>query len=418
MATRRRPLAPLGLLALAASAPGALAERTPAVPRAALLPTEGRAALPRSFPHEPPSARRCGCARPRLLRDGKEAVLDEGRGLAAWLAAEGRARFTTFERAPDGSLRSTAPPVAEEAFELSAFEGAGPGRARLVRLYATGPERAPFFVGVLQPPAKTPIDVVEARIELTAARAASPPPGMPAHLVALHLGPLEEHRSPGCGGYLTHRAAFAPVEGTSDPAGFLVTVRPAAGLARTALVDVRHARTFGFGRVEPCDHGAPFVLGEAAELSVRTVSRDFALGPAWRWSLAGEAGGPPPPALQIPEHAAPERVDDPFVPGYRTPIERLLSDDTDHAALGVMVLLVSAAVALASVFWGARRRRRRQIVEVTCPACQRPLSLDLADPATDGLFCPTCGGSSVFVTFEADGTPRCRVLRLGEPASG
>ena len=373
----------------------------------------GAAPAPAGKPTKPPSESTCGCARPRLLRDGKEVALGEATALAAWLEGGGRSRLETFERTDEpGGMRTIAPPVAEVAFDLSPYEGVTESRARLVKLYATAPDPAPFFVGVLRPPSKTAGDVVRARIDLTAPRTEPPEPGAPALLSALHLGPLEERDSPGCGPYTSHRLAFGAPDGGAEPAAFLVTVRPEEGPPRTALVDVRHARTFGLGRVPVCDHGVPLEVGEAGELVVRTVSRGFALGPQWRFHLTGAADGAQPAVLEMPEQADPGSVENPFDPAYRTPLERLLSDDTDHAALGAMVFVLVGAAAFASVFWGGRRRRKRQLVEVKCPSCDKPLALDLGDPDTDGMFCPACGKASVFVTFEPDGTPRARVLKL------
>jgi hypothetical protein len=228
----------------------------------------------------------------------------------------------------------------------------------------------------------------------------------------MHLGPLEVRETPSCGTYHTRRLALAVADPRDEPAALWVQFRPNQGAPRTALVDIRHARTFGLGRVDACAHGLPLSPDEAGEVEIHTVSREFVRGPVWRFRVDPATETQPLVPVEMPTEADLSQLENPFAPGYRTQIERVLSDDIDNAVLGAMVLLVVAASVAAWLFWAGRRRRKRHVAEIPCPSCEHLLSLDLGAPETDGMFCPACGKSSVFVTLEPDGTPRARVMKL------
>src|SRR5690606_29970359 len=139
------------------------------------------------------------------------------------------------------------------------------------------------------------------------------------------------------------------------------------------LVDERHARIFGLGRVDACEHGMPLDDGPG-EISVRAVGEGFGVGPAWRWSLPADPALMPQP-LSLPEGKALDLEDNPFLKEPRDPLADLLDDDLDHAALGLMAFVVIGAVASAQLFYRGRRKRKPHVVDTTCPACKAKLSI-------------------------------------------
>jgi hypothetical protein len=165
----------------------------------------------------------------------------------------------------------------------------------------------------------------------------------------------------------------------------------------------------------------PFEQGEAGpkpgEVSVQTVSARFAIGAPWRWRLPGAAGEMPTP-VELPPGVDLDLDDNPFLEAPKDPVEGLLSDEKDHVAFGAMAFVMIGAGVFARILYAGRRRRGRHLVDLGCPVCDAALSVDLEDPETDGMFCPKCGRSSIFVSFEADGTPKATVFELSSDEAG
>jgi hypothetical protein len=385
-----------------------------AEPAAGVEAEDAVAAAKRSAKQRKKKKQLCGCASPRLLRKGKEISLDGTRSLSAWVRTDGSAHVEYFQRdAESGEMTGVVVPVVQQVFDVGAFGDPVPSTASLVRVFPTEPFPEPFWIGVLKPPSRLPADVV--LVEATAPPQ-SPPPGegTAPETDELWVGPLQVREKAGCGELRTHRVQWkAPEDATTDPAGFLVEYTPTGGASTVSLVDVRHARIFGLGRVETCEQGVPFQADTDGEIVVRPVSAAFAVGDGWRWRVGLGTGEMPTP-LGAPGGRDLDADDNPFLEPAIDPVEGLLSDEKDHVAFGAMAFVVLGAAALARVFWAGRRRRGRHIETLACPVCEEELTLDLDDPESDGAFCPKCGKSSVFVRFEADGTPLASVFALDE----
>jgi len=356
----------------------------------------------------------CGCAMPRLLRyKEKEVTFDAEHGMTAWVRNDGSALLESFRLEEDGSLTPVPSPLKQEPFVVPSNGGDVLRSAyELVRTHAVEPGD-PFYLGVLVPPRRRPGDVVK----VTPVGGGAPPRGAAARLDELWVGPLDQRDSDRCGAFDSHRLLTTPREGTPAPAGYIVTYTPQGERPRTTLIDERHARIFGIGRVGPCEHGMPFDVDEQgevpAQLELRTVSATFAVGPPWRWRLSQIAGELPTP-LATPEGTSLDTSDSPFLIPARDPVEGIMSDEKDRLAFGIMAFVVLGAAALARMLYAARRRRGRYTEVLACPSCESEMTVDLEDPETDGMFCPKCGKSSVFVSFEADGAPKAHVVKLSE----
>lgn len=349
---------------------------------------------------------RCGCASPRLLRRGSEVTLGDGRALTAWLRDDGEASLTTFTQpVPGGPSTSVSAPLAELPFVVEGRGALVQTPARLLRVYASGPSE-PFYLGVEIPPRKVPGDVVLATVD---GAGGAPEPGPPPDVDQLWVGALTERETANCGRVVSRRVLTEAEEGAEPIAAFLVEYTPLGGETRTALVDERHARIFGLGRVEPCEHGVPLDEGPG-EITVRAVGERFGVGPAWTFTLPEEPSDMPT-ALVIPSGKELREGTNPFLVGHRDPLDELFHD-VDHAAVGFMAFVVVGAGMLAQFVYRARRKPKPFLVEIACPACEAELSLDLNAPETDGLFCPKCGRSAVYVAFGADGAPKATVVRL------
>jgi hypothetical protein len=345
----------------------------------------------------------CGCARPRLLRVGKEVILDEQRGVGAWVR-DGKVELGAFERIKEGTkfrTQSVPVPLGIERFDLSKYGEPVASKHHLVRAFASGEYDGGFLLGLLRTKNQLPADVVRARVEGTFAHTPSEAP----EVERLWLSPFTHRVHPSCGPSDTHRLFFEVPEEGADLAGFVV-----ASEGRAALVDERHARGFGIGRVEPCDQGLELKAGVARVIEVYPIGWDLAVGEPFRFRVTADPGMHPVLA------SAPDGADDdvelnPFLNPPPDPMEDILSDDKDTVALGAMLFVMFGAIAIAGVIWrGWRRRRLEEVVE--CPVCEAEITLNLMDPSADGMFCPNCKKSSVFVTFEPDGTPRARVYKL------
>jgi hypothetical protein len=220
--------------------------------------------------------------------------------------------------------------------------------------------------------------------------------------------------SDACGTYQTLPVVYGAASKESEPAAFWVEHIEPNGTSQVALVDARHLKIFGVGKVPACDEGLRLDANARGSISLRALSRDLVLGPLWQWQLSADAQNPVPSISATPSHAALDAVENPFVAGYRTPLERLLSDDTDHAALGLMVFLITASVAAAFLIWRLWRHAKPNWVNVLCPACGEEIRLDAAKKEVDGTFCPHCGGSSVFISFGADGRAKAAAFRRSD----
>ena len=358
---------------------------------------------------EPLRAPNCACAGSRLLRHGKTVSSSNERGITAWLDTARDARLVPMMRSDTGDWTSI-----EIPWRISDYEGPSAypqGRKRLVHAQSTPAQRTDFFVTLWEKGKRRPSDVVLAQADAgTLGNGASNRPA-DRQILAMHLGPVTSRSSAACGTYRTLPVTYGAISKQSEPVAFWVEYRESSGAARVELIDARHLRIFGLGRVPACGEGMSLDEGAGGTLVVRAVSRDLVLGPVWSWNLTAEEPNPVPTLVQTPAHADLGAVENPFAAGYRTPMERLLSDDTDHAALGLMVFLITAAIAAAFLIWRLWRHAKPNWVTVTCPACAEEIRLDAAKKAVDGTFCPHCGGSSVFISFSADGQAKAAAFR-------
>lgn len=353
----------------------------------------------------------CACPGSRLLRAGKVVPLGPNNGIAAWLNGSKDARLTPMERTAAGDWTPLELPWEQTLYETP--RAALPNRKQLVFARSPAPGTTPFFVTLWEKGHQRPSDVV--RVEPT-------PPDEPdnedkvpktsALLAAIHLGPPASRESAGCGAYQTLPVVYAERVNEAEPAAFWVEHRPRSGELHTALIDARHVKIFGLGRVPACEEGLAFDPALAGSLSMRALSHQLELGPTWEWELGPSDGEHVPTPLTIPAHADLSAVENPYVAGYRTPLERLLSDDTDHAALGLMLFCMAGAAVAAFLVWRVWRHAQPNWVNVTCPACAAELRLDAAKKGVDGTFCPHCGGSSVFISFSADGRAKAAAFRV------
>jgi len=350
---------------------------------------------------------RCLCSTERLVRGAKEissenplaVVLDDGDGSSV-LAFD--ADF--FVR---GSSNLDAAPARIELVPF-ALPGLTPTKRRLSRVVATSDSGDPFFVGLVRAGENVPKDVVRVAPSDRAHAGGDDAALAPAGLSTLFVGPDETRAPRGCGASRTRALAFASTPGGAPLAGFVVDVLRADGTRQRSFVDERHARSFGVGRVEACDHGAP-LDDDARRLTFTPVGADLALGDPWTFDLAERV-----PTLVLGPASREVDVENPFTRALPGQGERF-DDESDKAALGTMLGLVGAAGVLASMLWPALRRRRA-VVQVACPACDAGLTLDLSDPHVDGGFCPRCGGASIFVSHRADGAPEARLFVLEKRA--
>jgi len=237
------------------------------------------------------------------------------------------------------------------------------------------------------------------------------PEQAPPRLEQLWLDTMETVERPACGStFTTSRVAWKAIEKSPAVVGFVADWAGDDGSRATAIVDARHAQTFGLGRVERCEHGLPIPAGTAGTLKVAPISASLGRGPSWQFQVAAEESVKVPQAIGRPD-GAPALASNPFTDGSLQGRPEA-GDEADKVALGAMLGVVGMAATLAGLLWPALRRRRKRIEKITCPACKAETELDLLDPATDGMFCPSCGQSSVYVSLEADGVPRATVLLL------
>jgi len=141
-------------------------------------------------------------------------------------------------------------------------------------------------------------------------------------------------------------------------------------------------------------------------VEIRPVSESFGVGPGFILELP-DAGLPltrSRPPLSGPSE------ENPFAEGLPGLEPATLGHEEDKVALASILGVLGGAAAFAAALWPILRRRKKYIETVACTACGAELELDLGDPKSDGTFCPACGKTSVFVTFEADGTPRAVVV--------
>jgi Zn ribbon nucleic-acid-binding protein len=359
-----------------------------------------------------PSPRKqpCGCAQPRLMRRGRSMPLGEGQVVTAWVnvSADKAARVHPFA-ADFFDRRASAPQDAEIPVMTTLFSDvvdATPSTHVLERVHLAGAYPEGFFLGMLRANDVVPKDVV--RVEVAGAPGAPEPVAPRAEQLWLDL--VESVERPACGpAFTTTRVAWQEAEGSGPVVGFVAEWVGEDGGRASAVVDARHARTFGLGRVEACDHGLPIPEGQAGTVRLSPVSSSFGRGPAWEFAVAKDGGVPG--VVRRPD-GVPPALDNPFTTGDFG--DRPGIDDTsDKTALGVMLGVVGLAATLGGLLWPALRRRRK-LATIVCPACKAEHELDLLDPATDGMFCPSCGKSSIYVALEADGEPRASVFVLGE----
>ncbi|MFZ9889574.1 MAG: hypothetical protein ACO3JL_18925, partial [Myxococcota bacterium] len=280
---------------------------------------------------------------------------------------------------------------------------------RLVRVeLATGASSEDFTLSMRDPALTSPIDAVRIVPPTASARPAT----APTTVSALWLGPRVTRSTAGCGSTETRRLEVELTTGSGPLAGYWIHYRPASGPPQWRLLDDRNVRFFGVGAVAPCEHGVPLLPGPG-ELQVTPVTPSFELLGTWRFQWGEDETVLP--LVTAPDGVTlPEADRNPFLAPPRDPLEELLDDDVDHAVVGLMVLLVAGAAGAAQLLYRARRRRSPHPAVVRCPACASELTLDLRAPETDGMFCPRCGGATVFVAFEPDGAPRAEVFRLPE----
>lgn len=403
----------------------------------------------------------CRCATPRLVGVNGQVVLDESAPISAWIDDSG-ARLDVFRGrdlsrglrpkievreeavedekgessdggAPTAPTAPIAAPLTDEeraigdSFRLTPFPvedygSAEAANARLMRVWSRESWSEPLMVGLLRKQDRVPRDVVG--VKATVGMSEPPPPGKAPEMIAAFLGPLESRDTAGCGKTVTHRLIANPAEGSEKIAGWLVKRTDAKGNARVALVDARQVAVFGVGRVQECGQGLTLSESEAMTLEVRPVSSSFGVGEPWVFQTPGpvpadekekasdddgEKKPPMPTLVKAPATHQPD-VSNPFVDGFQP---RRLSGSKDRVAFGSMAFVVGGAIVIAA-FWSSVRRRRRRRVEVHgCPACGEEMALDVADPETDGYFCPSCGQSSVTVLQTPNG-PRVRVYPLSE----
>ena len=354
----------------------------------------------------------CACPSSRLLRYGKTVSLHAERGITAWLDTAKEARLLPMQRSDDGVWTSIDLP-----WRVSDYQGPTdypPSRKRLVYVQKMSSEPADFYVTLWEKGKKRPSDVVLAQADVRAADADFSRDSNEKQLLALHMGPITARSSDSCGTYQTLPVVFGAESKQSEPAAFWVENVAPNGASRAALIDARHVKIFGVGRVPACAEGLFLDENTRGSISLRALSRELVLGPLWEWQLSEDEHNPLPAVLNTPPHAELDAVENPFVAGYRTPLERLLSDDTDHAALGLMVFLIIASIAAAFLIWQLWRHAKPNWVNVICPACEAEIRLDAAKKEVDGTFCPHCGGSSVFISFGADGRAKAAAFRRSE----
>ena len=349
--------------------------------------------------------RYCYCARPRLFRTTDEALLNRESALSAW-TEPGRTEFEAFRRTKDeqGARTASVPaPFETQVFDVAPFGEVVASRSRLSKAVATSYYDEPFLMGLMNAKRQQPIDLVRARIDVAPGEAYSGVPSEKPRLKALYLSDYKERNIPSCGESNTRRVHYVLDEKSPEIAGFLVQ----DDQGRAALLDERHVRSFGIGRVGPCEQGVE--IPQSGTYSLTPVGWDFSLGDKVTFDATKVGAFPTitsaPPSL--------ERSDDenPFVHPPNDPIVDILSDDRDTVALGAMLFVMFAAV-IGAGFLRQAIRNRKHMVDVECPACNESLSLNAKDPSTDGMFCPKCGESSMFVTFEPDGSPRVRAFAL------
>lgn len=349
----------------------------------------------------------CGCAGPRFLRSSSTLALGQGDFLAAWLPTDGAVTVGATRRGADGTSVSVDVPLRQNPFVSPSSASRPEGGLRLARVeLVDAPPVEPFYLSLREPAAAAPLDAVR----VVPASSGGLTTGAVPLVDALWLGPAVARSTAGCGTTQTRRLEVEFAAGSGALAGYWVDYRAASGASFQGLLDERNVRFFGLGYIGPCEHGVPLEPGPG-ELRVTPVSPALELLGTWRFQWGEDGAGLPqqtPPADVRP----PDPDDNPFLAPPRDPLEELLDDDVDHAAVGLMVLLVAGAAGAAQLLYRARRRRRPHPAEVHCPACAAELTLDLRAPETDGMFCPRCGGATVFVRLEADGTPRAEVFRL------
>lgn len=350
---------------------------------------------------------KCGCAGPRFLRSSSSITLGPGDFLAAWLPAGEEVTVGATRRDADGTSVSIAIPLRQRPFVIPYHTPSLPAGLRLVRVELFDDSSyEPFYLALRDAAAAAPLDAVRVvpatRGTLTTSSAAV--------VDSLWLGPAVVRSTAGCGTTQTRRLEVDLAAGSGSLAGYWVDYRTPSGASLQGLLDERNVRFFGIGDIPPCGHGVPLERGPG-ELQVTPVSAALELLGTWRFQWGDDEKALPqstPPEGMEP----PDPDDNPFLAPPRDPLEELLDDDVDHAAVGLMVLLVAGAAGAAQLLYRAHRRRRPHPAQVSCPACASELTLDLRAPETDGMFCPRCGGATVFVRLEADGTPRAEVFHL------
>ncbi len=325
--------------------------------------------------------RTCGCAPQRLLDGGQGAWLDDDETAARIVAVP----LSYFEAKTSLDAASALP---TEDVDLAG--GSETGRHRLVRVDTTalGPDDR---VALLRAQEAFPKDV----------QVTGPRPGE-LSLDSLWLGPRVKRERAGCGTYESHAVLFDAGE-QSPPVDALIVEQG----GRRAVVDVRHARTFGLGRVDVCGHGLALAPGDGpVSITAVHLASGSRVGPL---TFAVHGGQVPVPQFDT-------EGDNPFIHGLGDAPG--LGHDEDEAALTTMLGVGGGAFAFAFFLWPLLRRRRRDEQLVTCPVCQAETMLDVLDDKTDGMFCPQCGKSSVFIQVQADGARLPMVIALDEEADG
>lgn len=350
------------------------------------------------------SKAKCACPQPRLLARGS-VVLDGATTASAWLHQDAILAPFSFAQ-PGAPAAGVDAPILQQVFDPSPYGAPVPSSGALVRASAGGAYDGELLLGVLRKKEKTPKDVVRARLAPTTDAPAMPPPGAAPSLKALWLAPLEERNRPGCGAFLTHLVAYETHEGSAPVEGFVV-VAEQGGARTAAVVDVRMAQTFGVGRVEACGEGLPLAPGAAKVLEVRPVSALHGVGDAWRFADDGSGRADPARDGALPPTADAALAASPFPrPGQDEGPELLLKE----IAASVMGGLVALAAVVAGFYAFVKPRRKRMLKEFPCPACGRPIPIDLKDPDTDGVMCPSCGAASVWKG--ADTTGKATVAKI------
>ncbi len=334
-----------------------------------------------------PAKTKCSCPQPRLLARGN-LVLDATTSVPAWLHQD--AVLAPFGKTQSGMpAAAVTAPIHEVELDLSPFGTPQPSTGRLVRAVAEGAMAEPILLGVLRPKEKSPKDVVG--VTLAAAATMPLPTGPAPALQALWIAPLEERERPGCGAFLTHIVAYQAAPGSAPVEGFVV-VQERDSAREVTVVDVRMAQTLGLGRVDACGEGMPFSAGAATVIEVRPVSATFGVGEPWRFHDDGTGRTDPVRAGALPATADPELA----ALGFPKPGEDAREMGLKSMIEVVMGGLVGLAVLLAGGWFVIAPKRKRRLTEFPCPACKRPIPIDMLDPDTDGVMCPSCGAASVW----------------------